>query len=302
MNYDVIIVGGGAAGLTAALYAARAGVSTLLLEGTLIGGQTSTTDVLENYPGFLKIGGPELMMEMEKQAIAAGAEVRYESARAVDLSAKTVSTRKVTYQARALILATGARRKKLNVPGEDALTGRGVSYCATCDGTLYKNKRVAIVGGGRTAVEDALYLANICEHVTIIHRRDSLRAEEAMIRRVLKHDKVTVLWNHVVGSMEEAEGGLKLNLNSTVGAPAASLECAGCFLAVGTEPVSALYKDQLTLDEAGYVRAGEDTLTNVPGGFVAGDLRAKLLQQVVTAASDGAVAALEATKYLNTLG
>ncbi|MEA5068172.1 MAG: FAD-dependent oxidoreductase, partial [Christensenellaceae bacterium] len=176
MNYDVIIVGGGAAGLTAALYAARAGASTLLLEGTLIGGQTSTTDVLENYPGFLKVGGPELMMEMEKQAIAAGAEVRYESARAVDLNAKTVSTRKVTYQARAMILATGARRKKLGVPGEDALTGRGVSYCATCDGTLYKNKRVAIVGGGRTAVEDALYLANICEHVTIIHRRDSLRA------------------------------------------------------------------------------------------------------------------------------
>ncbi|MEA4899471.1 NAD(P)/FAD-dependent oxidoreductase [Bacillota bacterium Meth-B3] len=302
MNYDVIIVGGGAAGLTAALYAARAGASTLLLEGTLIGGQTSTTDVLENYPGFLKVGGPELMMEMEKQAIAAGAEVRYESARAVDLNAKTVSTRKVTYQARAMILATGARRKKLGVPGEDALTGRGVSYCATCDGTLYKNKRVAIVGGGRTAVEDALYLANICEHVTIIHRRDSLRAEEAMIRRVLKHDKMTVLWNHVVSSMEEAEGGLKLNLNSTVGAPASSLECAGCFLAVGTEPVSTLYKDQLTLDEAGYVPAGEDTLTQVPGVFVAGDLRAKQLRQVVTAASDGAVAASEAAKYLNTLG
>lgn len=300
-QYDIVIVGGGPAGLTAGLYAVRAGTKALLLEGTLAGGQAATTNVLENYPGAANVGGPELMMDLEKQAKAAGLEVRYESVKSIDLNAKTVSTRKTAYSAKALILATGARRKKLGVPGEDALIGRGVSYCATCDGALYKDGDVAIIGGGRTAIEDALYLSNIARHVTIIHRRDSLRAEDMMARRVLASDKVSVEWDSVVKSIEQTDVGIRLRLGSTKTDQGKVLECHGCFVAIGTEPVTALYEGQLDMDENGYVIAGEDTATRVPGVYVAGDLRVKPLRQVVTAASDGAVAATEAARYLTAL-
>ncbi|MEG0934621.1 MAG: thioredoxin-disulfide reductase [Clostridia bacterium] len=297
---DVIILGGGPAGLTAGLYAARAGLSAILFEGELVGGQASTTDKLENYPGFPDgVGGPELMMAFEAQATRLGLQVKYETVTQVDLKAKTVHTRKGVYAARALILATGAKRKKLGVPGEDALTGRGISYCATCDGALYRGKQVCVVGGGATALEDAAYLSGLCEKVTLIHRRDTLRADGKMIERVKANPKVNFCWDSVVSGLKKTDSGIMLTLRSTKTDQSTEIECAACFVAIGTEPVTAIYRGQVEMDEAGYVRAGEDTKSGEPGVFAAGDLRTKQLRQIITAASDGAVAVSSLLAYLS---
>ena len=296
MIYDVMMIGGGPAGLTAGLYAARAGLHAVLLEQMFVGGQASTTDRLENYPGFPEgIGGPELMMQFEQQAISAGLEVRYEPAEKLELTGeiKRAYTMSGVIEARAVILCMGAGRRLLGVPGEEKLIGRGVSYCATCDGALHRDKAVAVVGGGDTAMEDALYLARICEKVTLIHRRDQLRAVGRRAKAVLSNEKIEVLYNSRVESIEKAEGGVKLALNEGRG-----LEVSALFVAIGTKPESEMVKDQVELTEDDYVRAGEDTKTSVPGVFVAGDLRKKPLRQVVTAASDGAVAAYQAVEYI----
>jgi len=296
MMYDVMIIGGGPAGLTAGLYAARAGLSAVLLEQMFVGGQASTTDKLENYPGFPGgIGGPELMMQFEQQATEAGLEVRYEPAEKLELEGeiKRAHTAGGVVEAKAVILCMGASRRLLGVPGEEKLTGRGVSYCATCDGALHKGKSVAVVGGGDTAMEDALYLARICEKVTLIHRRDELRAVGHRAKAVLANEKIEVLYNSRVEGIEQAEGGVRLKLND-----GRTLDVSALFVAIGTKPESALVKDQVELTEDGYVKAGEDTKTSIPGVFVAGDLRKKPLRQVVTAASDGAVAAYQAVEYI----
>ena len=296
MLYDVMIIGGGPAGLTAGLYAARAGLSAVLLEQMFVGGQASTTDKLENYPGFPDgIGGPELMMQFEQQATNAGLEIRYEPAEKLELEGeiKKAHTAGGIIEAKTAILCMGAARRLLGVPGEEKLTGRGVSYCATCDGALYRGKSVAVVGGGDTAMEDALYLARICEKVTLIHRRDQLRAIGHRAKAVLANEKIEVLYNSRVEKIEQAEGGVRLTLNE-----GRALEVSGLFVAIGTKPESELVKDQVELTEDGYVKAGEDTRTSVPGVFVAGDLRKKPLRQVVTAASDGAVAAYQAAEYV----
>ncbi len=296
MLYDVMMIGGGPAGLTAGLYAARAGLSAVLLEQMFVGGQASTTDKLENYPGFPDgIGGPELMMQFEQQATNAGLEIRYEPAEKLELEGeiKKAHTAGGIIEAKTAILCMGAARRLLGVPGEEKLTGRGVSYCATCDGALYRGKSVAVVGGGDTAMEDALYLARICEKVTLIHRRDQLRAIGHRAKAVLANEKIEVLYNSRVEKIEQAEGGVRLTLNE-----GRALELSGLFVAIGTKPESELVKDQVELTEDGYVKAGEDTRTSVPGVFVAGDLRKKPLRQVVTAASDGAVAAYQAAEYI----
>lgn len=296
MLYDVMMIGGGPAGLTAGLYAARAGLSAVLLEQMFVGGQASTTDKLENYPGFPDgIGGPELMMQFEQQATNAGLEIRYEPAEKLELEGeiKKAHTAGGIIEAKTAILCMGAARRLLGVPGEEKLTGRGVSYCATCDGALYRGKSVAVVGGGDTAMEDALYLARICEKVTLIHRRDQLRAIGHRAKAVLTNEKIEVLYNSRVEKIEQAEGGVRLTLNE-----GRALEVSGLFVAIGTKPESELVKDQVELTEDGYVKAGEDTRTSVPGVFVAGDLRKKPLRQVVTAASDGAVAAYQAAEYV----
>lgn len=300
-DYEVIILGGGPAGLTAGLYAARSGLKTLLLEGNLPGGQASTTNELENYPGSGRIGGPELMMKFEEQAKEAGLDIQYQGVIQAYLKEHALETRRQRYQAQALILATGAARRKLGAAGEDMLAGRGVSYCATCDGALYRGKPVAVVGGGNTAAEDALYLAGIGCPVTLIHRRDALRADQALSRRVLNHPLVTMAWNSVVERIQQTEDGLQLHLRQVKTDQSSIIQAAGCFVAVGTQPQTGLFAGQVDMDPEGYIAAGEDTHTSLPGVFAAGDLRRKPLRQVITAAADGAVAASQALQYIRGL-
>ena len=300
-DYEVIILGGGPAGLTAGLYAARSGLKTLLLEGNLPGGQASTTNELENYPGSGRIGGPELMMKFEEQAKEAGLDIQYQGVIQARLKEHALETRSQRYQAQALILATGAARRKLGAAGEDMLAGRGVSYCATCDGALYRGKPVAVVGGGNTAAEDALYLAGIGCPVTLIHRRDALRADQALSRRVLNHPLVTMAWNSVVERIQQTGDGLQLHLRQVKTDQSSVIQAAGCFVAVGTQPQTGLFAGQVDMDPEGYIAAGEDTHTSLPGVFAAGDLRRKPLRQVITAAADGAVAASQALQYIRGL-
>lgn len=300
-DYEVIILGGGPAGLTAGLYAARSGLKTLLLEGNLPGGQASTTNELENYPGSGRIGGPELMMKFEEQAKEAGLDIQYQGVIQAYLKEHALETRSQRYQAQALILATGAARRKLGAAGEDMLAGRGVSYCATCDGALYRGKPVAVVGGGNTAAEDALYLAGIGCPVTLIHRRDALRADQALSRRVLNHPLVTMAWNSVVERIQQTGDGLQLHLRRVKTDQSSVIQAAGCFVAVGTQPQTGLFAGQVDMDPEGYIAAGEDTHTSLPGVFAAGDLRRKPLRQVITAAADGAVAASQALQYIRGL-
>ena len=296
MMYDVMIIGGGPAGLTAGLYAARAGLKAVLLEQMFVGGQASTTDKLENYPGFPEgIGGPELMMMFEQQATAMGLEIRYEPAEALFLTEKIKRARTASgdIEAKSAIVCMGAGRKLLGVPGEERLTGRGVSYCATCDGAIYRGREVAVVGGGDTAMEDALYLSNICKKVTLIHRRDAFRAVGRQVENVLSRDNVEVLYNSRVERIEKSDAGIVLHLNE-----GRELNVSAVFVAIGTRPESALIAGQIECDRDGFALAGEDTRTNLDGVFAAGDLRKKPLRQVITAASDGAVAAYEAINYL----
>ena len=294
--YDILIIGGGPAGLTAGLYAARAGLSVALVEQAFAGGQASTTDMLENYPGFPGgIGGPELMMRFEEQAQSFGMESKYGTVTEVELDGevKRAVIDGETVEAKAIILCMGAKRRELGVPGEAMNIGRGVSYCATCDGAFYRGKHVAVIGGGDTAVEDALYLARGSK-VTLIHRRNELRARGAAVKRLQANENVEFLLETQVMAIERGESGLILKLNT-----GNDLAVDGVFVAVGTQPISDLVRGKVELNEAGYVVAGEDTKTSVPGVFCAGDLRAKALKQVITAASDGAVAAHMATIYLD---
>ncbi len=296
MVYDVMIIGGGPAGLTAGLYAARAGLKAVMLEQMFVGGQASTTDQLHNYPGFPDgIGGPELMMLFEQQASNMGLEIIYDSVNSLALEGeiKSAQISSGEIQAKAAILCMGAERQLLGVPGEQKLTGRGVSYCATCDGAFYRDKTVAVVGGGDTAMEDALYLAGICEKVIVLHRRDKLRAVGRQADAVRAHEKVEIMYNTRVERIDSAEKRLVLALNDE-----RTLNVDGVFVAIGTRPKSDLVKGQVETDAAGFVLAGEDTLTSLAGVYAAGDIRRKPLRQVITAAADGAVAAYEAQKYL----
>ena len=294
--YDVAIIGGGPAGLTAGLYAARAGWKTVLLERGLPGGQAATTDRLENYPGFPDgIAGPHLMMAFADQAARFGMETRYTGVNKIAPGLKRLTLDDGSeIAAKALIVALGATPRKLGVPGEAENIGRGVSYCATCDGAFYRGKRVAVVGGGDTAVEDALYLSRFA-HVTLIHRRDRLRAMGAQVEKLRADENVDMLLCATVSGIERAEDGLVLHLST-----GRELAVDGVFVAVGVEPQTGLVADVLALDEAGYILAGEDTKTSVSGIFAAGDCRKKPLRQVSTAVGDGATAAYMASAYLET--
>ncbi len=294
--YDIAIVGGGPAGLTAGLYAARAGWKTVLLERGLPGGQAATTDRLENYPGFPEgVGGPELMMAFADQAARFGMETHYANVRKIGLEHKCLTLDDGELEARALILALGATPRKLDVPGEAENIGRGVSYCATCDGAFYRGKRVAVVGGGDTAVEDALYLSRFA-HVTLIHRRDRLRAMGAQVEKLRQNSQVEMLLGFTVSQIERDAEGLLLRLSGD-----RTLRVDGLFVAVGVVPQTGLLAGALSLDDAGYILAGEDTKTSVPGVFAAGDCRKKPLRQVSTAVGDGATAAYMASAYLESL-
>ncbi len=295
---DVIIIGGGPAGLNAALYASRAGFDTLLIEKMFVGGQAATTASVDNYIGVgIGISGPDLVMKMESQAKEFGASFSYEDVLDVQLDGdiKTVKTKKNEYKAKAVILSMGATPRKLGVPGEEKFSGRGVSYCATCDGNFYKGKDVCVIGGGDTAAEDALFLSNLCRNVYLIHRRDSLRATKALADAVFAKDNIKPLWNSQVVSIN---GENMVESVTLTGDTSKDIDVDGAFVAVGTVPTSELVKGKIKLNEYGYIVADEKMRTNIEGVFAAGDIVDKPLRQIITAASDGAIAAYSAQEYI----
>ena len=298
--YDIIIIGGGPAGLTAAIYTKRAGFSTLLLEGGALGGQAATTPEIENWPGTQRITGPDFSSSLYQQSAALGAEIKFEAATSLeDLGAvKAVAASSgERYEGRAVILANGVRRRRLDVPGEADLAGRGVSYCATCDGNFFKGRDVAVVGGGNTALEDAFFLATLCPSVWLVCRRGQFRGDRQLIDSVADVKNIHLLMDTRVLAVE---GSVKVTGLRVAGPKGErTLPVSGVFAAVGLAPDNLPFSPPLALDEDGYVQAGEDCSTNVPGIFVAGDTRSKRLRQLVTAAADGAAAADAAGKYLH---
>lgn len=304
MTWDALIIGGGPAGYTAALYCAQAGLRTLLLEKLGPGGQMVSAGAIANYPGLPGIDGNALAERMLVQAEAAGAQTRYEEVTSLGLrgSPKAAHTHQADYAARTVILCMGAAPRTLGLPGEAALRGHGVSYCAACDGGLYCGKAVAVVGGGNTAAGEALYLARLCREVTLIHRRAQLRADAPLQEALADAPNIGFLWNTRVTALLHHRGALAgLKLESTVTGARSTLAAAGLFVAIGRAPQSDLAAGQLPVDAAGYLQAGEDCRTALPGVFAAGDVRTKPLQQIVTAAADGAVAARAAQEYLAAL-
>lgn len=290
--YDICVIGGGPAGLTAALYSLRAGRSTLLMEEKLYGGQMAETSVIENMPGSPDAEGWELAMKFQQQVEALKPEVCLK--RAVRLrpqgdSIQVETGDGETLEARRVILAMGVRRRNLEVPGEQRLKGRGVSWCAVCDGAFFRNKTVAVVGGGNTALEDALYLSNICPKVYLLVRRDQFRGQETLAARVKAQENIEVFWETRVTEIlgEEQVSGVKI----VQGGQEKTLAVSGVFVAIGLSPDKSLYEDVVETDPAGYIVAGEDCRTSVPGIFAAGDIRTKEIRQIVTALGDGAVAA-----------
>jgi thioredoxin reductase (NADPH) len=301
-DYDIVIIGSGPAGLTAAIYAARALVRTLVVAGRVSGGQLMLTSGVENFPGFSNgIQGPDLMAEMRKQAEHFGAEVVDEDVDSVDFKQKkkqvVFGNRSVT--SNAVIIATGSSAKWLGIPSEAKLRGRGVSSCATCDGYFFRNKRVAVVGGGDTAVEEALFLTKYATEVVIIHRRDTLRAAKIMQRRASSDPKIRFLWDSVVDDIlgQNKVEGLKIRNLKT--GEVSMLACEGVFMAIGFQPNTKVFEGQIELDEKGYVTVRNNTKTSADGVFVAGDVHDYNYRQAITAAGEGCKAAIDALSYLD---
>ncbi len=296
--FDVVIVGAGPAGMTAAVYLRRASKSVLVLEAKAYGGQIINTPDIENYPVEAHISGFDFAQKLYEQAKNLGAEFRFEKAVEIrDGDVKTVVTTKNEYEAKAVILATGSENRKLGVADEDKLVGRGVSYCATCDGNFFRKKRVAVVGGGNTALEDALYLADLAEKVYLIHRRDTFRGEDATVQRLKARDNVEFVFNSTVTALHAEKKLTGIDVTNKDGS-VQNIEVSGLFVAVGRIPENKNFASLIDLDPAGYAVAGENCRTKTPGVFVAGDNRVKDVRQLVTAAADGAVAATEAVKFL----
>lgn len=299
--YDILIIGGGPAGYTAALYGARSGFSTAVLEKLSPGGQMATTSDVENYPGFPGVvDGFELGERMQEGAEKAGAETIYADVTRMDLLAdpKVAETSEGTFLGKTVILATGAHPRKLGIPQEEALVNRGVAYCATCDGSFYKDKIVVVNGGGNTAVGDALYLSKLAKKVYLVHRRDTLRATPIYLQR-LEDAGVEIIWNSVVTGLQADKKLTAVELKDVKTGETRVLPADGLFVAIGQLPESSLAAGQVAADQAGYIIAGEDTKTSVPGVFAAGDVRTKAVRQIITAAADGAVAVHFAEEYLN---
>ena len=302
-NYDIVIVGAGPAGLTAAIYSRRASKSVLVLEARAWGGQIINTPDIENYPVVAHISGADFANDLYHQATALGAEVRLEKVVGVEGlgNGKKVRTDLGEYEAGAVILATGSENRKLGAAREQDLIGRGVSYCATCDGNFFRNRDVAVVGGGNTALEDALYLAELANKVYLIHRRDSFRGEEASVERLRQKENVEFVLNATVTALLGEKRLSGIEVTDKLSGVVRTIEVKGLFVAVGRVPANDSFRDLVEMDPAGYVVAGENCHTRIPGVFVAGDARTKEVRQLITAASDGAVAATEAVKYLNAL-
>ncbi len=302
--YDTIILGGGPAGYSAALYTVRAGLKTLILEKFSAGGQMTETSQIDNYPGFPEgIDGFTLGFNMQNGAERFGAETVNTEVLSVDLLAnpKFIKTDSGEYLAKTVIICTGANHKHLGIENEEALIGKGLGYCATCDGMFYKDKTVAVVGGGNSAAADTLYLSKICKKVYLIHRRDSLRATKIYHDPLLKLSNVEFLWNSTVNKLLFENKLSGVEIKSTADGSLSEIALDGLFVSIGRSPVTDIFKGQLETDEVGYIVADETTKTNIDGVFAAGDVRTKALRQVVTAAADGAVAAHFAEEYLNSI-
>ena len=299
--YDMVIIGGGPGGYSAALYAARAGLDVVVLERLSAGGQMALTHQVDNYPGFAEgIDGFTLGMQMQEGAERFGAVTEYAEVKSLDLGAepKRIETSEGTFYGKTVVYAAGAGPRKLGIPEEEKMAGRGVHYCAACDGMFYKGKTVVVVGGGNSAVADALILSRIAEKVILVHRRDTLRAEKVYHKALEEAKNLEFRWNSTLSELlhEEKISGVKLRDVHT--GEESTVSCDGIFVSIGRSPNTALLKGQIGLDAHGYVAAGESCRTNLPGVFAVGDIRTKALRQIVTAAADGAVAVHYAEEYL----
>ena len=299
--YDMVIIGGGPGGYTAALYAARAGLRVVVLEKLSAGGQMALTQEIDNYPGFEDgIDGFELGEKMQNQAQRFGAETEYAEVTALDLAAdpKVIETSEGTFYGKTVVIATGANPRELGLAGERELVGRGLAYCAACDGMTVRGKTAVVVGGGNSAAEDALLLSRIAQKVILVHRRDTLRATKVYHEPLEKAENVEFRWNTAVEELLSEKKLTGLRLRDLKTGAVSDLACDGVFVSIGRTPVTELVRGQLALDAGGYIVADETTATSLPGGYAVGDVRTKLLRQVVTAVSDGAVAVHLAEEYL----
>lgn len=300
-TYDMLVIGGGPGGYTAALYAARAGLRVLVLEKLSAGGQMALTDQIDNYPGFPDgVDGFALAEQMQQQAERFGAQTLLAEVTALQLDGKIkqAQTTEGMFQAKTVVFATGANPRQLDVPGEQALSGRKVHYCAACDGMRYRDKTVLVVGGGNTAVADALQLSRIARKVILVHRRDTLRATKVYHAPLQQAANVEFIWNSTPVQLHDRGAQVVVTLKNRVTEQEQTVECDGVFVSIGRAPATQLVKDQLLLDPGGYILAYDTTKTNIPGVFAVGDVRAKLLRQIVTAVADGAIAAHYAEEYL----
>ena len=306
MIHDVVIVGSGPAGYTAAIYAARAQLNPVILAGSVTaGGALMNTTEVENYPGFIEgIMGPELMNQMQEQAERFGADIRYEDVTALELEGdvKRITTSDGVYEARTVIISTGSEYRHLGIDGEERLSGHGVSYCATCDGFFFKDQDIVVVGGGDSAMEEATFLTRFARSVTVVHRRDELRASAVMAKRAQEDPKISFAWNSRVVELHGEDSLTAVTLEDTVTGERRRLEASGLFVAIGQVPRSELVTDVLDLDEAGYIKVeAPSQRTRIPGVFACGDVADPTYQQAITAAGSGCRAALDAEHYLTTL-
>ena len=306
MIHDVVIVGSGPAGYTAAIYAARAQLNPVILAGSVTaGGALMNTTEVENYPGFVTgIMGPELMTQMQEQAERFGADIRYEDVTALELEGdvKRITTSEGAYEARSVIISTGSEYRHLGIDGEERLSGHGVSYCATCDGFFFKDQDIVVVGGGDSAMEEATFLTRFARSVTVVHRRDELRASAVMAKRAQEDPKISFAWNSRVVELHGEDSLTGVTLEDTVTGDRRRLEATGLFVAIGQVPRSELVADVLELDEAGYIKVeAPSQRTRIPGVFACGDVADPTYQQAITAAGSGCRAALDAEHYLTTL-
>lgn len=304
VDYDVIIVGAGPAGMTAAVYVSRANLSTVMIERGMPGGQMANTEDVENFPGFDLITGPDLSTKMFTHAQKFGAKYEYGDIKEIEDkgSYKVVNMGDKTLTARAIIIATGAEYKKIGVPGEQELGGRGVSYCAVCDGAFFKGKNLYVIGGGDSAVEEGIFLTKFADKVTIVHRRDELRAQKIIQDRAFKNEKIDFIWNTTLKTINEKDGKVgSVTLVSTEDGSESEHQADGVFIYIGMKPLTKPFESLGILNENGYIETNDEMETKVPGVYAAGDVREKTLRQIVTATGDGSIAAQNAQAYIESL-